>query len=159
MQSIPRLSMLAACLLTASAQAQVTVHDAWVRATVPQQTATGAFMRFESASDLKLVAVSSPLTPAVEIHEMAMQNDVMRMRQVHMLDVPAGKIVELKPGGYHVMLLSLKQQVKVGETVSLKLEFENAGGKRQSVDVLAKVRPLAASAPAGGEASHHGHGH
>lgn len=71
MQITIRSAMLAACLLTANAQAQVTVHDAWVRATVPQQKATGAFMQLQAAKDTKLVAASSSLTPAVEIHEVS----------------------------------------------------------------------------------------
>ncbi|WP_295522132.1 copper chaperone PCu(A)C [uncultured Pseudacidovorax sp.] len=126
----------------AAAHAQVTVKDAWVRATVPQQKATGAFMQLESPQDARLVSASSPLTPTVEVHEMAMQDNVMRMRQVPAIDLPAGKAVELKPGGYHVMLMDLKQQVKVGETVPLSLVFEGKDGKRQTVQVQAPVRPL-----------------
>ncbi|WP_295542188.1 copper chaperone PCu(A)C [uncultured Pseudacidovorax sp.] len=136
------LALGALLFAAAAAHAQVTVKDAWVRATVPQQKATGAFMQLESPQDARLVSASSPLTPTVEVHEMAMQDNVMRMRQVPAIDLPAGKAVELKPGGYHVMLMDLKQQVKVGETVPLSLVFEGKDGKRQTVQVQAPVRPL-----------------
>lgn len=136
------LALGALLFAAAAANAQVTVKDAWVRATVPQQKATGAFMQLESPQDARLVSVSSPLTPTAEVHEMAMQDNVMRMRQVTAIDLPAGKPVELKPGGYHVMLMDLKQPVKVGDTVPLSLVFEGKDGKRQTVQVQAPVRPL-----------------
>ena len=152
-------SLLAAAAIAAlpfAAQAQVTVKDAWVRATVPQQQATGAFMQLNAARDTRLVAASSPLTAAVEVHEMAMQDNVMRMRQVPGVDLPAGKPVDLKPGGYHVMLMNLKQQVKTGDTVPITLVFEGKDGKRESVDIQAPVRPLNATAApaANGEHKH-----
>jgi protein SCO1/2 len=93
----------------------------------------------------KLVSASSPVTPVVEVHEMAMQDGVMRMRQVPALALPAGKTVELRPGGYHVMLLDLKQQVKEGDTVPLTLVFEGQDGKRETLEVKAPVRALNAS--------------
>lgn len=136
------LALAAALLAVASAHAQVTVKDAWVRATVPQQKATGAFMQLQSAQDARLVSVSTPLTASAEVHEMALQDNVMRMRPMPALDLPAGKPVELKPGGYHVMLMDLKQQVKEGDTVPLTLVFEGKDGKRQTVQVQAPVRPL-----------------
>jgi copper(I)-binding protein len=145
--------VIAATLLAGAAHAQVSVKDAWVRATVPQQKATGAFMQLHAASATRLVAVSSPLTPDVEIHEMSMVGDVMRMRQVKALDLPAGKTVELKPGDYHVMLLNLKEQVREGDTVPLTLVFEGKGGKSESVKVGAPVRALTASTR---QASGHG---
>ncbi len=102
-----------------AAFAQATVRDPWVRATVPQQKATGAVMRITSPQDARLVAASSPIAGAVEFHQMAMEKDVMKMRAVRAIALPAGKTVELKAGGYHVMLLELKRQVKEGETVFL----------------------------------------
>lgn len=136
------IAMGAAITAAAGAHAQVTVKEAWVRATVPQQKATGAFMQIQSAQDSKLVAASSTVTPVVEVHEMAMQDNVMKMRQVPAIALPAGKTVELKPGGYHVMLMDLKQQVKAGDTVPLTLVFEGKDGKRESVEVKAQVRAL-----------------
>lgn len=152
-----RHPLLAAALLaavTATAQAQVTVKDAWVRATVPQQKATGAFMQLSAAKDTRLVAVRSPLTPIAEVHEMALQDNVMRMRQLPFLALPAGKTVELKPGGYHLMLLDLPRQVKEGESVALTLVFEGADGQRESVEVQAPVRPVHASGAAAGHGQH-----
>lgn len=152
-----RSLVTAAVLIAATAaQAQVTVKDAWVRATVPQQKATGAFMQLQSTKDTKLVSVSSPLTPNVEVHEMAMQDNVMKMRQVPAIELPAGKVVELKPGSYHVMLMNLQKPVSVGDTVSLTLSFEGKDGKRETVEVQAPVRPLNNNAA---PAAHGGHTH
>lgn len=137
---------IVATLLAGSAQAEVSVKDAWVRATVPQQKATGAFMQLQASSASSLVAASSPLTPDVEVHEMTMDGDVMRMRQIKELALPAGKAVELKPGGYHIMLLNLKKQVREGETVPLTLVIRNKDGKEESLKVMAPVRSLNASA-------------
>ncbi len=154
-----RLLALAAAMISGFANAQVSVSDAWVRATVPQQKATGAFLKLQAAQDSKLVAATSPLTPVVEVHEMAMQDNVMKMRQVPAVELPAGKTVELKPGGYHVMLMDLKQQVKEGDTVPLTLVIEGPDGKRESVEVKAPVRALNASAQPAGHDAQGGHKH
>ncbi len=150
MKKLLTISIVAATLFGSAAHAQVTVSDAWVRATVPQQKASGAFMQLQAAQDSRLVAASSPVTPAVEVHEMAMQDNVMRMRQVPAVALPAGKPVALKPGGYHIMLLNLTRQLKEGDTVPLTLVVEDAAGKRQTVAVSAPVRALNAGAPAAG---------
>lgn len=139
--------------LVADASAQVVVRNAWVRATVPQQTATGAFLQLTAEHDTRLVSVSSTVAPVAEVHEMALQDNVMRMRPVPAVDLPAGKAVDLKPGGHHIMLMGLKQPVKAGETVPLTLVFEDRAGKRQSVEVKAVVRALGAA-----EAKPDGHG-
>ena len=141
-----RTVLLATALLAAfaaPAAAQVTVSDAWVRATVPQQKATGAFMTLKSASDARLVGARSPVAGVVEIHEMVMDKDVMKMRAIKGLDLPAGKPVELTPGGYHVMLMGLKQQAKEGDKIPLTLIVEGKDKKRESIEVTATVRPLA----------------
>ncbi len=149
------LSALALMWAAGAAHAQVTVGDPWVQATVAQQKATGMFAQVTSAQGGKLVAASSPVAAVVEIHEMAMENNVMKMRAVPGLELPAGKAVDLKPGGYHVMLMGLKQQVKEGEVVPVTLVVEGKDGKRESVEVKAPVRALAAQA-----AGHsHGGGH
>ena len=129
----------AALVIALPAMAQVTVTDPWVRGTVPGQMATGAFMQLKSATDAKLVEARSPVAGVVEIHEMALENNVMRMRAVPALDLPAGRTVELKPGGYHVMLMDLKHQLKEGEMVPVTLVID-AGGKRDTVEVKATVR-------------------
>ena len=91
------LAVLAAFSL--SAHAQVTVKDPWVRATVSQQKATGAFMQITSTQDARLVEAKSPAAGVVEVHEMTMEKDVLKMRAIAALDLPAGKAVDLKPGG------------------------------------------------------------
>ncbi len=149
--------ILAGLVLALAAQAQVSVKEPWVRATVPQQKATGAFMQILAAQDARLVEARSPVAGIVEIHEMAMVNDVMKMRAIPELALPAGKAVELKPGGYHVMLMELKGQVKDGDTVPLTLVVEGKDGKRQTLELKVPARPLAGGAPAGGMQGH-GHG-
>ena len=136
-----RSSFLAAAALLAAlpAAAQVTVTEPWVRGTVQGQMATGAFMKLQSAKEAKLIEAASPVASVVEIHEMALENNVMRMRAVKSLALPAGRTVELKPGGYHVMLMDLKQQMKEGETVPVTLVVES-GGKRETIEVKAPVR-------------------
>jgi copper(I)-binding protein len=113
-----------------------------VRGTVAQQQATGAFMQLTSAQGGRLVSAPSPVAGVVEIHEMAMDGNVMKMRAVPGLDLPAGKAVELKPGGYHVMLMDLKQQLKDGETVPVTLVVEGKDGKRETLEVKAPVKAL-----------------
>ena len=139
--------MLATALLAASpAWSQVTVTQPWVRATVAQQKATGAFMTLTSAKDVRLVGASSPAAGTVEVHEMKMAGDVMKMRHVPALPLPAGQAVALTPGGYHLMLLDVKQQFKDGDKVPLTLELEDAQKVRSKLEVLAIVRPLNSAA-------------
>ena len=152
------LALLAAGLFSTSALAQVTVTDPWVRATVPQQKSAGAFMRVQSAANLRLVGVSTPAAGRAELHEMAMENNTMRMRQVDGIDLPAGQAVNLASGGYHVMFFDLKRQLKEGETVPVTLVVQDGAKKRSSVTVEAQVRPLTYVAPkATHAAGHHGH--
>ena len=139
---------------TAHAWAQVTAKEAWVRATVAQQKATGMFVQLQSVQDARLVGAQSPVASVVEVHEMAMDGGVMKMRAVKALDLPAGKTVELKPGGYHVMLMDLKQTVKAGDSVPLTLVFEDAGKQRFTQTLQAPVKALGQ-----GGAAPMGHGH
>jgi copper(I)-binding protein len=138
-----KMLVLLAVVGAFGAQAQTTVKDPWVRGTVSGQKATGMFGQIVSASGGKLVSASSPVAGVVEVHEMVIDGNVMKMRAVTGLELPAGKAVELKPGGYHVMLMDLKQELKAGESVPVTLIIEGAGGKRESVDVKAPVKALA----------------
>lgn len=133
------------CFAAASAGAQVEVEDAWVRATVPAQKASGAFMRLTAVRETRLVEVRTPVAGVAEVHEMATVDNVMRMRAVAALELPAGKPVDLTPGGFHVMLMDLKQQLKAGGEVPLTLVFEDQGGKRQELEIKVPVRPLSGS--------------
>lgn len=130
---------------TALVQAQVTVSDAWVRGTVPMQQASGAFMQLSADKDTRLIAAKSPVANVVEIHEMVMDNNIMKMRQVPGLDIVPGRVLELKPGGYHVMLIELKQQLKGGDVVPITLVFEDTATKKQfTQEVQAPVTALGA---------------
>ncbi|WP_449434888.1 copper chaperone PCu(A)C [Pseudomonas putida] len=155
MQPIKRgLVALALLGLALPALAQTTLSDAWVRASVPHQQATGAFMTLTASSDSKLVGVASPVAKTVQVHEMTMNGDVMAMKQVLAVELPAGKAVTLDPNGYHIMLMGLNQQVKEGEQVPLTLTIEDAKGARQTLEVQAPVRPLNAEAGAGHDHMH-----
>jgi copper(I)-binding protein len=136
------VAFLACALPLAALAQQVSVKDAWVRATVTGQNATGAFMQLASASDTSLVAVSSPVAKVVEVHSMVHEGGVMKMRPLQSLPLPAGKPVDLAPGGYHVMLMDLVQPLKEGEKVPLTLTFADKSGKKTTQDVTASVRAL-----------------
>jgi len=134
------LSLLA--LLSVPAFAETRVDDAWVRATVPGQPSTGAFMRITSSDDAKLLEAKSPVAKIVQIHQSKMDNDVMSMQPVAFVPLPAGKTVAIEPEGYHVMLIDLVGQVKEGDEVPLTLVVENAKGVKESIEVKAKARAL-----------------
>ena len=139
------LVLLAALAAAPAALAQVAVIDPWVRGTVPAQKVTGAFMQLKSATDVALVGVSSPAAGVAEIHEMKMEGGVMRMSAVKRIDLAAGQVVDLKPGGYHVMLMDLKAQAREGDKLPVTLTFQDKAGKRFTMDVQAPVRALAAA--------------
>ena len=142
------ISVGALCL-SAAAQvkpADVTVKDAWVRTTVPGQKGTGAFMSITAKSDLRLVGASSAVAGVTEVHEMKMSGDVMQMRAVSGLDLPAGKAVALQPGGFHVMLLDLKTALPKNVTVPLTLLFKDAKGVESKVELTV---PVATTSPNG----------
>jgi len=113
-----------------------------VRATVSQQKATGAFMSLTAAKNTRLVQVTTPVAGVAEIHEMSMADNMMRMRAIDAVELPAGKTVELKPGGFHVMLLDLKQAIKEGDEIPLTLVLEGADGKRTNQDVKVRARGI-----------------
>lgn len=150
MQPIKRgLAALVLMGLALPALAQTTVSDAWVRASVPHQQSTGAFMVLTASSDSKLVGVASPVAKTVQVHEMTMNGDVMGMREVKAIELPAGKAVTLDPNGLHVMLMGLHNQVKEGDKVPLTLTIEDAKGAKETLEVQAQVRALNADAEIG----------
>jgi copper(I)-binding protein len=132
--------LFAAAFASAAASAQVTVDKPWVRTTVAQQTTTAAYLTITSAQGGKLVSASSPVAAVVDVHEMKMAGDMMKMRTVDALPLPAGKPVEFKPNGYHLMMTGLKAPVKAGDVVPIQLVVEDAQGKRETVDVKAAAR-------------------
>ena len=152
---LPRLAapmFLAAAVLGGAAHAQtpavasasVTVEGAWARASVPGQKATGAFMRLTAPEAMRLVRAQSPAAGVTEVHEMKMDGDIMKMRAVPMLELPAGKAVDLKPGGYHVMLMDLKAPLAKGTSVPVTLTFQDAKGVESEQQLQL---PVAAQAP------------
>jgi copper(I)-binding protein len=133
---------------------QVTVTNAWVRATAPGQEVAGAFMDIQSDANARLVSAGSTVIPRVEVHEMKMDGDVMRMREVKSIKLPKGETVSLKPGGYHIMLMNLKKPIAAGDKIPLTLVIETQG-KREKVQVeLVAKNPMEGS---DGAMQHHMH--
>ena len=130
---------IAALAAQSALSATISVTDAWARATMPGQPVSGAYMNIQSDADARLISASSPLIPQVEVHEMKMDGDMMRMREVKSIDLPKGKTVSLQPGGYHIMLMNLKKPITAGEIIPLALVIES-GGKQQTVEVKAEAR-------------------
>lgn len=143
---ITAITLASAALTVTALGDAVEVKNAWVRATVKGQQATGAFMTLTAKNGARLVGVSSPAAGVSRVHEMKMDAGVMKMGEVKGgLDLPAGKRVELKSGGYHVMLMDLKETLTQGSAVALTLVFKDANGVESKVEL--KV-PVAASAAA-----------
>lgn len=147
---VKTLSAVAAFMFCSSVWAQsVDVKDAWARATVSGQKATGAFMKLTAKEGATLVGVSSPVAGVSEVHEMKMDAGVMKMRAVEGgLALPAGKTVELKPGGYHVMLMDLKAPLAKDSTVPVTLVFKDAKGTESKLDLSLPVATTAPAVPA-----------
>ena len=145
------VAALAACAVSLpSWAANISVTDAWARATMPGQQVSGAYMQIQSDADARLVGVSSPAVARVEVHEMKMDGDVMRMRELKSINLPKGKTVSLEPGGYHLMLMKLKKPIAAGDIIPFTLVVES-GGKQQTVEVKAEARAM------GGGMQHHRH--
>lgn len=141
------LTTILALVCGAASAQTVDVKDAWARATVPGQQATGAFMKLTAKDGARLVEVRTPVAGVAEIHEMKMDGNVMQMRAVQGgLELPAGKTVELKPGGYHVMLMDLKAPLQKDSTIPLTLVFKDAKGVQSTLEVK---MPVAMAAPSG----------
>ena len=156
MNTLLRSLLLVIALGSASTWAQVKVEQAWARATVQGQKATGAFMKITAPQNTRLVAVSTPVAGVAEIHEMKMDGGVMTMRAMPGLDLPAHQAVELKPGGYHLMLMDLKAPLAKDSSIALTLTFKDAKGveNKQQVNV-----PVATGMPQGGMSGHGDHQH
>ena len=131
--------------ICSGAYAQVEIKDSWIRATAPGQTVAGGYMKITSAKSSALVAVSTPLTSRAELHEMSMEAGVMKMRAVPKIDLPAGKTIELKPGGYHLMLMNLSRPLHKGETIPVTLTFEGPDKKKEQLEIKVQVRDMTGS--------------
>jgi hypothetical protein len=140
---IKLLLLLLALLAAANVLAKegLEVDGAWARATVPGQMVASVYMNLTSSKPAKLIKVESSIAGTAEIHFMRMKGDVMEMREIKELKLPAGKTVTLAPGGYHIMLFDLKRPLKTGETVPLKLTIRFADKLESVVDITAPVKP------------------
>ncbi len=130
----------------------VEIENAYTRATVPGQMAAGGFMKIENKGKAdQLISASSPVAGEVQLHEMAMEGNVMKMRQVKDIPVPANGAVELKPGGLHLMFMNIKAPLAAGQTVPVKLKFAKAG----EVEVKMPVNAMGAQGSAHGGGMKH----
>ncbi len=132
------------------------VEAAWIRASVPGQAGTGAFMRLTASEPMTLVGLATPVAGVAEVHEMKLEGDVMRMRAIPSLTLPAGQAVDLKPGGYHLMLMDLKSPLKADTRVPLTLVLRDAKGAERRVDVQVPVATRAPGAAGPASAASHG---
>lgn len=129
----------------AAPPADVEITNAWARPTVPGQAVGGAYFDVRSTRGATLVEVRSDVADAVQVHEMSRDGDIMRMRELKTLALPAGQTVHLSPGGIHLMLLELKHPLRVGEAVSLRVTLQDARRRKQTLQVSA---PISANPPA-----------
>lgn len=123
----------------------IKIEKSWTRATPNGAKVGGAFLLLTNTGKEadRLIAASSDVAAKVEIHEMSMNDGVMKMQQLEDgLALPAGEMVELKPGGFHIMMMGLNQTIAQGDMVQITLEFEKAG----KVDVMFPAAPLGAPA-------------
>ena len=149
------LALTAASLITANTRAEdaapqamaetveigaLKISGAWAKVMLPGQPVGGGYLTIENAgaqSD-RLVSVTSSASPDVQIHEMKMEGDVMKMRALSEgLDIPAGGKVELKPGGFHLMFMAVTEPFKEGGMVKITLKFEKAGDVEVTLPVAA----------------------
>ena len=129
---------IAILLLAGAASAQtgsLALKNAWARATPGRAETGAAYLTIEAAGPDRLTGVSTPVAGKAELHEMSMQGDIMKMRSLAAIDLPAGRTVVLKPGATHIMLMGLRRPLRVGESFPLTLEFEKAGQREVNVVV------------------------
>lgn len=134
-------SFFAAAAFAAQAQeAPVQVEGPWARATVQGQAASGAFMTLTAREPLTLVGAESAAAGIIEIHQMKMVGDVMKMSAVESLPLKAGEPFRFAPGGYHFMLMDLKGPLRTGSVLPLRLRFRDAQGALRTLDLSVPVQ-------------------
>ena len=154
---MPAIALFCSQIMAQTAT-DVKIEGAWIRTAVEGQSGTGGFMKLTAPAAMKLVAVSSPVAKIGEVHEMKIEGSVMKMAEVKGgIELPAGKAVELKPGGYHIMLLDLKQSLKADFQVPLTLTFANAKGEQSKVELKVPVAARAPGSAPGKDMSGHKH--
>jgi periplasmic copper chaperone A len=123
----------------------VEIQKPWARATPGGAQTAAIYVTLTSEAGDKLIAASTPAAQKAELHQMTMDGNVMKMRQVDAVDLPQGQAVALKPGGYHIMLTGLTEPLKEGQSIQLTLTFAEAGTRYVTVPVLG----VGAAGPAG----------
>lgn len=132
------LPAIVLCASAAAHAADIVIANAFARPTIAQQPAAAAYLTIVNKGKTadRLVAVTTPAADSAAVHSMKMEGDVMKMREIDDLPLPAGASVAMKPGmGYHIMLMKLKAPLKLGDSFPMTLQFEKAG----KVDVNVKV--------------------
>lgn len=152
MKRILGAGLLAMSVVVQAHAGEVTVSDAWTRATAPGQDSAMVQLVITSKQAAQLVGVSSKVAQTAELHSMVHEAGMMKMRQVEAVELPAGKALDLGEAGYHLMLMGLKYPIKEGTKVEVVLTVRLAGGKKEKVKVEAEVKPLT-------EAGHQQHMH
>ncbi|GIZ51900.1 copper chaperone PCu(A)C [Noviherbaspirillum aridicola] len=140
MKNLVLASILAG--LTPVASADVTINEPWARATVPGQPVGAAYMKISSTSTARLLSAESDIAKEVQVHTMQNHEGVMKMREHGQLEISAGQTVELAPGGLHLMLMGLKKPLAAGDTLNVKLTFEDAKKVKSTAVVAVPVRPI-----------------
>jgi len=143
--------LLLLTLAATPAAAQISVEDAWIRATPPGVKTAAGYLIIRADSADRLVSVTSPAAERVQTHITVLEGDVARMREVKGYDIPAGGTFELKPGGAHLMFVNIKAPMKEGMTVPATLKFQHLG----EIKMEFEVRPLSGAEHHTGE--HHEH--
>lgn len=133
------------------------IEDVWSRATAPGQEVASVDLTITSERQAKLIAVSSEVSKAGELHSMVEEGGMMRMRAVAAIDLPAGKLVKIGESGYHLMLVGLKAPLKAGERIPLLLTIELADERTEKITTMAKVKPLTFTKEATHEDEHKHH--
>lgn len=133
-------TFLLLCLLSLNVHAAVTISNAWARATAPGQEVGAAYMTLKSDTTAHLIKAETSAAGTVEIHEMSMNNGVMKMRMMEQLELPAAKAVVLAPGGFHFMLFDLKKPLVTGDQIELVLTIKDAKGKPRKQMVKLPVK-------------------
>lgn len=126
----------------ASAAGSINVKDAWVRLPPPGSQIGVAYLTLEPKQNMVLISAQSPVSKTVELHNMSMNDGVMQMRHLDQLTLEAGKAVKLEPGGLHLMLIDLKQPLKIGDKVPLDLKFTLGKSSTGTLRVVAVVRAI-----------------
>ena len=134
------LSAMAGQVWSQTVADRLQVVDPYVRAVPPGQPNSASFLALRNTADAAhaLVGAESPVAEVVELHTHIEKDGMLSMRQVERIELPAGQTVELRPGGFHVMLLGLKERLTPGEKVPVRLLFEDGS----SLDIQAEVRKL-----------------